>query len=520
MIRTTRRRFLQTGAAGAAALAVPIRFARAAKKGGVMRMGKAHGQTVDSLDPATHENGFTIAMTHGYNNYLTEVAGDGSLVGQLAESWDASADAATWTFQLRKGVTYHNGREVTAEDVVASINHHRGGDSKSAAKPIVSPITDIKADGKHTVVFALTAGNADFPFIVSDYHLPILPSEGGNADWESGIGAGAYRIKSFEPGVRIDLERYADYWDSGRGNFDAIQMITIVDPAARTNAVITGEVDAIDRVDLKTVHLLKRRRGIKVHSIAGTQHYTFPMRTNVAPFDDNNVRMALKHAIDREEMVEKILQGFGVVGNDHPIGPGQRFFAKDLEQRTYDPDKAMHYLKQAGMDSLSVDSQRRGRGLCRCRRRRRAVRGERQGGRHRAEHRARAETTATGPTCGTTNRSAPATGAGGRPPTGCSRPLTRQACPGTTRCGSTSSSTRCCWRPVRSSTRRSAGRCTRRCSRSCATREAPSSRCSRPTCSPRPTRSPLPGRWPRTGIWTASAGWSAGRSPDPMSGHR
>ena len=65
-----------------------------------MRMGKAHGQTVDSLDPATHENGFTIAMTHGYNNYLTEVAPDGSLVGQLAESWDASADAATWTFQL------------------------------------------------------------------------------------------------------------------------------------------------------------------------------------------------------------------------------------------------------------------------------------------------------------------------------------------------------------------------------------------------------------------------------------
>ena len=132
-------------------------------------------------------------------------------------------------------------------------------------------------------------------------------------------------------------------------------MITIVDPTARTNALITGQVDAIDRVDLKTVHLLKRRAGLTVHSIAGTQHYTFPMRTNVAPFDDNNVRMAIKHAINREEMVEKILQGFGVVGNDHPIGPGQRFFAKDLEQRVYDPDKAKHYLKQAGMDSLTVD---------------------------------------------------------------------------------------------------------------------------------------------------------------------
>ena len=355
MNRTTRRRFLQTGAAGAASLALPIRFARAANKGGVMRMGKAHGQTVDSLDPGTHENGFTIAMTHGYNIYMTEVAADGALVGQLAVSWEASADVATWTFKLRNGVVYHNGREVTAEDVVASINHHRGEDSTSAAKPIVAPITDIKADGKHTVVFTLDAGNADFPFILSDYHLPIMPSEGGKPDWQSGVGAGPYKIKTFDPGVRIDLERHGDYWDSGRGHFDAIQMLTIVDPAARTNAVITGEVDAIDRVDLKTVHLLKRRKGLAVHSIAGTQHYTFPMRTNVAPFDDNNVRMALKHAINREEMVEKILQGFGVVGNDHPIGPGQRFFAKDLEHRSYDPDKAKHYLKQAGLDSLTVD---------------------------------------------------------------------------------------------------------------------------------------------------------------------
>ena len=355
MNRTTRRRFLQTGAAGAASLALPIRFTHAAKKGGVMRVGKAHGQTIDSLDPGTHENGFSIAMTHGYNIYMTEVAADGSLVGQLAESWEASADVATWTFKLRQGVTYHNGREATAEDVVASINHHRGEDSTSAAKPIVGPITDMKADGKHTVVVTLDAGNADFPFILSDYHLPVIPSEAGKPDWQSGIGGGPYKIKSFDAGVRLDLVKHADYWDSDRGHFDEIQMLSIVDTAARTNALMTGEVDAIDRVDLKTVHLLKRRKGIVVHSIAGTQHYTFPMRTNVAPFDDNNVRMAIKHAINREEMVEKILQGFGVVGNDHPIGTGQRFFAKDLEQRTYDPDKAKFHLKQAGMDSLTVD---------------------------------------------------------------------------------------------------------------------------------------------------------------------
>ena len=355
MNRTTRRRFLQTGAAGAASLALPIRLARAARKGGHMRLGSGHGATSDSFDPGSHEHGFTIAMSHGYNGYLTEVANDGSLVGQLAESWEASADVATWTFRLRKGVTYHDGREVSAEDVIASINHHRGEESTSAAKPILAPVADMKADGKHTVVINLEAGNADFPFLVSDYHVPVMPSSDGKPDWRSGIGAGAYKVKSFEPGVRIDLEKYADYWDSARGYFDAVTMITMADPAARTNAIITGEVDAIDRVDLKTAHLLDRRPGITVNSIAGTQHYTFPMRTQTPPFDDNNVRLALKHAINREEMVEKILFGYGVVGNDHPIGPGQRFFANDLEQRTYDPDKAKHYLKQAGLDSLSVD---------------------------------------------------------------------------------------------------------------------------------------------------------------------
>ena len=115
-------------------------------------------------------------------------------------AWDASADAKTWTFKLRKGVTYHNGREVTAEDVVASIDHHRGEDSKSAAKPIVAPIMEMKADGKHTVVIGLEAGNADFPFIVSDYHIPIMPSEDGKPDWQSGIGAGATRSRASSRG--------------------------------------------------------------------------------------------------------------------------------------------------------------------------------------------------------------------------------------------------------------------------------------------------------------------------------
>lgn len=356
-----RRRFLQasaaTGAAAGIGASLPLgkTAAAAPKKGGTMRMGKGHGQTTDTLDPGVAENGFTIGMIFGFHSFLTEVGNDGSLQPGLAESWEASADAATWTFKLRKGVTFHNGKTMTSEDVVNSINHHRSEDSTSAAGPLVEPIEDLKADGPDTVVFKLAAGNADFPLILTDYHMPIGPSKDGAFDWRSGAGAGAYKLANFEPGVRADLERNENHWNPDVGHFDAIEQLALVDLNARTTALVSGSVDAIDRLDLKTVGLLGRRPGINIHTVAGTQHYTMPMDTRAAPFNDNNVRLALKYGINREELIEKILFGYGAVGNDHPIGSGQRYFNTDLPQTAFDPDKAKFYLDKAGLTNLSVD---------------------------------------------------------------------------------------------------------------------------------------------------------------------
>jgi peptide/nickel transport system substrate-binding protein len=132
-------------------------------------------------------------------------------------------------------------------------------------------------------------------------------------------------------------------------------MLALVDTNARTTALLSGDVDAIDRVDLKTINHLKRAPGINVHSVAGNQHYTFAMSCSKEPFTDVNVRLALKHAINRQEIIDKVLQGYGVIGNDHPIGQGQRFYNGDLAQTPYDPDKAKWYLKEAGLESLKVD---------------------------------------------------------------------------------------------------------------------------------------------------------------------
>ncbi|MEM0923091.1 MAG: ABC transporter substrate-binding protein [Pseudomonadota bacterium] len=351
----TRRGLMQTGAAGAMVLGLGLPARAAPKQGGTMRMGKAHGQTSDSMDPGTWENGFTTSLGFALYNRLTEVNVDGSLIPELAESWEASADASQWTFKIRDAM-FHDGSKVTGADVIASMNHHRGEDSQSAAKPILAPVKEIAAKGTDAVVFTLDGGNADFPFILSDYHLVIgKAGADGKVDWSTGMGSGSYVLESFEPGVRLNMTRNNNNWRGDRGWFERVEMLALVDPSARVNAMMTGQVDAIDRVTPTTVDLLARNPNLRISSVAGTQHYTFPMRVTEVPFDNVHVRMALKLAVKRQELVDKILNGYGAIGNDIPLSSSQRFFNHDIPQRDFDADKAKWHVKQSGLDKLEVE---------------------------------------------------------------------------------------------------------------------------------------------------------------------
>ena len=121
-------------------------------------------------------------------------------------------------------------------------------------------------------------------------------------------------------------------------------MIAIKDSTARTNALISGQIDAFNFVELKTAHLLERARGVRVLQTQGKAHYAFATRTDTAPFSNNDVRLALKYAIDREDVLQRILKGYGSIGNDQPISSSYRFYNEGLEQRSYDPDKARSAL--------------------------------------------------------------------------------------------------------------------------------------------------------------------------------
>ena len=351
--KLSRREFLaRLSALGLTAAVSPVLLtstARAStpKKGGRLRLGTTGGETADSLDPRIMNNTLAQLINSTTRNHLVELDATGNAIPELAESWEVSPDAMKWFFKLRRGVEFHNGKTLTAEDVVFSINLHRGEETKSSAKGLVDQIADIKVDGKYNVAFTLKGGNADFPFILLAMQLPIVPAE--STYFDDGLGTGPYILKDWEPGVRAYAKRNPNYWKKGRAHFDEVEILGIADSNARTAALKTGEIDAINKVNFQTAQFIEKTPGIKVVRINGTMHFNFPMRTDIPPHNNNDVRLGLKYAIDRENFVKMILSGYGTPGNDHPITPANRYYAHEIPIREYDPDKARFHLKKAGM---------------------------------------------------------------------------------------------------------------------------------------------------------------------------
>ena len=283
---------------------------------------------------------------------LVDVELNGTLGMRVAEEVSSNADATQWMFKIRKGVEYHNGATVTAEDVVATLKRHTDDASQSGAQGLVKGITDMKVEGD-MVTLTLGAGNADLPFLMADYHLMIQPG-GGVDNPAAGIGSGAYKVVSNEPGVRVTFEKHANYWDSSRGHADQVEILTINDNTARTAAIQSGQIHIMNRIDPKIVELLAGNADVAIERAAGPGHYVFLMRCDAAPFDNNDLRMALKMSVNRAEMVEKILGGMGSLGNDFPINAAYPMFDDTIPQREYDAAMAAEFYKKSGHDGSPI----------------------------------------------------------------------------------------------------------------------------------------------------------------------
>lgn len=363
MARISRRRLLTSGVAAGVLAASGMPTWAMPKAGGVLRLALGGADPSDSWDARGHVDGFMITLAHGaVFDCLTEVAATGELVGELAESWEASADATVWTFSLRKGVTFHDGTPFGADDVIASLSLHR--DSGSPAAPLIAPIIEMTRLTPHQVRFVLDAGNADFPFLMSDYHLLIYPAGNIAGAMAQGIGTGLYRVENFVPGRRAALTRVPGHYKDGRaGWFERIEAVAMNDGQMRMAALVAGEADAVDRAELQGLAALREDPQFAVLDVQGNRHLSFPMLTNLTPFQNVAVRRALKHAVDRDAMLQTVLLGHGTVGNDHPIGPANQYLAADLAVNAYDPEKARALLARAGLEGLRLGLSATGEGV-------------------------------------------------------------------------------------------------------------------------------------------------------------
>jgi peptide/nickel transport system substrate-binding protein len=349
--------FGRAAAAGISASAANLMFTQSAfaanpVRGGILRIGLAGGTATDSLDPALASASVPNNIGRTWGEELVELTAGGELRPKLATEWASSKDAKVWTFKIRKGVQFHNGKEMTPDDVVATMERHSGPDTKSGALGIMRGIASVKRSGD-AVVFTLKDPNADLPYLLNDFHLLIQPN-GGKDNPTAAIGTGPYKMGSYEPGVRYVGARFSNYWaHSVRGFAEQVEFIVLNDTTSRMVALQSGRVHMINRVDPKVVDMIKNVSGVSIQTASGRAHYVMIMQCNGAPFNNPDLRLAMKYATDRKEMVDKILRGYGSVGNDTPINSTYPLYS-ELPQHQFDPEKAAFHFKKSGYKDAVV----------------------------------------------------------------------------------------------------------------------------------------------------------------------
>lgn len=330
------------------------------KPGGNFRLGVTGGGSKDIMDgqnivtkpdQARLVTAFETLLTFDREYQLTS---DG-----LAESVEAD-NPTQYTIRLRKGIEFQDGKTLTADDVIYSLQ--RIGTEKYGltgyAATATMDLANLKKLDERTVRLPLKSPDSTVPNTLASYTFGIVPvgyknfaDSGG--DPASQIGTGAYKLKSFTPGQESVSEKNTNYWRSGQPYFDTVTITDFDDPTAQVNALLGGQIDAMTDLPAAQVESVKSR-GLNVLNSKTGGWVPLCMAIDMPPFDDNRVRQAMRYIVDRDAMIQQIVSGYGFKANDL-YAPFDEGYASDLPQRDQDLDKAKSLLKQAGMDGATID---------------------------------------------------------------------------------------------------------------------------------------------------------------------
>ena len=328
------------------------------KPGGTLRVGQQ--EPPGALDPVAVNSQAGLTILGQTGEFLIWSDRELNPEPRLAESWKPNADGSVWTFKLRKGVKFHDGKVMDAEDVASTFDRLADPDNGSNALSAFTGVLSkggAKAVDASTVEFQLDAPNGNFPYLTSsdNYNTIILPKD-YDGDWEKTfIGTGPWKLDRFEQGVGITLVPNRDYWAPGRRALaDRQEIVFYTNEQSLVLGFQGNEVDVVVQFSVSGGKALLTDSTVITTELGSAAHRQVHLRGDKEPFKDKRVRQAIALLVDRRALVDGLLDTKADFGNDSPFAPIYKSTAK-VEQRQQDLAKAKELLAAAGMeDGFSV----------------------------------------------------------------------------------------------------------------------------------------------------------------------
>ncbi|GAA4725325.1 ABC transporter substrate-binding protein [Brevibacillus fulvus] len=278
---------------------------------------------------------------------LTKMDENMKIIPDLADSWQVAEDGKSITFKLHQGVKFHNGREMTAEDVKYSFERILNPDTGSVAKSYFTSIDSIETPDPSTVVFKLKYPDASILANTTSSFAAIVPKEVADLNTEA-VGTGPYKLDKMESGQYVILKKNPDYFQKDLPKVDTIKFQIMKDEAERMAAIRAGKVD-VAQVSADTAKILEKSKNVTIKSYQSSEYSYLGINVAKKPFDDVRVRQAISYAVDRNQIVQTVWKGEAVMSG--PVSPAQTAWAVDpatFPSHKLDVAKAKQLLAEAG----------------------------------------------------------------------------------------------------------------------------------------------------------------------------
>lgn len=318
--------------------------------GGSMTIGAASG--IPQLNPVLKGTAWEEALFPLLWGGLSRLGPEGTVEPDLATRWTPSADSRRWTFELREGVRFSNGKALTANDVVETLKYYQDPDTATQLKTALAPIRSVTAAGDTRVIFNLSRANVLLPEVLVP--VKIVDTESlRTIDREPAV-TGPFTVSEFVPGDHVYLRRNPDYYGDP-APLDELRLVKAADSTAAVTSLRSGDLDALWSVPSSDIPQLRNEPSLRIVEPDVTGVYvSWEMDLSSPPFDDVRARQALAYATNREAIFRAAYYDQGLVApTNTPLADNSPWFAPGMTDYSYDLDKARDLFEQAGVRELT-----------------------------------------------------------------------------------------------------------------------------------------------------------------------